>query len=224
MMKPKKQVAARALVRTAAATPGKRLSVRQRLIDAAYAMFGRIGFEASTIAEIIEEAGVGVGSFYNHFSSKEDMAQAVFSAHVEAYGADMERIVRRSPNVAAVTCYAYRRVIEKAEKDKVWAAFIVQLEPAMQMLDRLQRPHARIGLGIGVAAGVLTVGNIEAGITAINGMEVAMVRAMLAGEISHKEAHKSVIFPLRMFGVAEAEAARLSNLSMAALRREIQAS
>jgi AcrR family transcriptional regulator len=198
------------------------LTARRKLIAAAYDVMSRKGLEGSTIAEIIVEAGVGVGSFYNHFTSKEELAQAVFSNRANEFGAALEQVVRRAPNAAAATCYAYRRLIEESERDKVWASFIVQLEPTMQMLDNMLRKYARVGLGIGVEEGLLRVYNIEAGITAIHAMEVAIVKSMLAGDISHKEAHRSAVFALKMFGVSDDEAWRLSNLSMGALRRELK--
>lgn len=51
------------------------LTARRKLIAAAYDVMSKKGLEGSTIAEIIAEAGVGVGSFYNHFTSKEELAQ-----------------------------------------------------------------------------------------------------------------------------------------------------
>lgn len=196
-------------------------ATRRKLIDAAYALMSRKGIEGSTIAEIITEAGVGVGSFYNHFTSKEELAQAVFSTRVNEYGATLEQVVRRAPHAPVATCFAYRRLIEEAERDKVWASFIVHLEPSMQMLDGMLRKYARVGLGIGVEDGTLQIYNVEVGITAIHAMMVAVVKSMLAGEITHHEAHRSSVFALRMFGVPEKEAWRLANLSMPALRREL---
>ena len=182
--------------------PGKRgvsqrgLTARRKLIAAAYEVMSQKGLEGSTIAEIIAEAGVGVGSFYNHFTSKEELAQAVFSNRANEFGAALEQVVRRAPNAAAATCYAYRRLIEESERDKVWASFIVQLEPTMQMLDNMLRKYARVGLGIGVEEGLLHIYNIEAGITAIHALEVAIVKSMLQGHISHKEAHQSAVEPV----------------------------
>ena len=182
----------------------------------------RNGFEGSSIAEIIDLAGVGVGSFYNHFASKEDLAKAIFAERAEAFGAALEQVALTATDTAAVTCYAFRRLIEEVESDKVWASFLVQLEPSMQMLDGLLREHARSAIGFGVETGRLKVRNIEAGITAIHAVMIAVTKAMLDGVLSAEEAHRSSLFGLRMFGVPEGEAVRLSNLSMSALRQELK--
>ncbi len=48
-------------------------ATRQRLLDAAEALFGRRGFHDSSIVEITRGAGVGHGTFYLYFQSKEEI-------------------------------------------------------------------------------------------------------------------------------------------------------
>jgi AcrR family transcriptional regulator len=50
---------------------------RQRLVDAAREVFNHEGFYAAKLADIPSRAGLGTGTFYNHFSSKEDVFHAV---------------------------------------------------------------------------------------------------------------------------------------------------
>lgn len=52
---------------------------RQRLIEAAEAVFGRQGFLDTKITDITAEAGSANGSFYNYFESKEDIFGQVIS-------------------------------------------------------------------------------------------------------------------------------------------------
>ncbi len=200
---------------------GRPLVAREKLIVSAYKVMSSKGFADSTMAEIIEEAGVGVGSFYNYFSSKEDLARAVFMERAEEFGATMERVVVGSSNIAAATCYVFRRFIEQVEKDQVWASFIIQLEPSMPMFDTRLRRHARVGLAGAVADGRLKIDNIEAAITAMHAMMLAFAKAMLQGAFDPEETHRASLFILRMYGVAEPEALRLSMLSMESLRQEL---
>ena len=148
----------------------KQVSVRQRLLDAAYSAMGSKGFETSRIVDIIETAGVGVGSFYNHFSGKEDLARAVFLSRVDAFGNEMEAAVVSSSDSAASLCFVYRRLIDRAERDYAWAAFILQLEPLFRMFDRLMRPHARVGLQLGIDNGTFRIDDLEAAVTAVHAM------------------------------------------------------
>ena len=206
----------------AATSPkGRRSSARGKLIEAAYTVMSKTGLDGSTIAELIEAAGVGVGSFYKHFKSKEDLAKAVFAEKGEELGTALEQVALHSSNIAGATCYAFRRFIEEVETDPVWAAFIVQLEPSLQMLDGLLRDHARSAIGVGIKSGELKIENIETGITAFHAVMIAIARSMLDSSITHDDAHRSSVYVMRMFGIADEEALRLSRLSMEALRMEL---
>lgn len=55
---------------------------RQKLVDAAEAVFGQKGFEAASIADITREAGVALGTFYVYFPDK----KALFVEVVDALG------------------------------------------------------------------------------------------------------------------------------------------
>src|SRR5919106_5745331 len=50
---------------------------RNELIDSAQALFFSKGYEATTVADIMERAGVSKGGFYHHFSAKEDLLEAL---------------------------------------------------------------------------------------------------------------------------------------------------
>ncbi len=57
---------------------GKKLTARgeatrQRLLDAAEALFGRRGFHDTSIVDITRDAGVGQGTFYLYFNGKEEI-------------------------------------------------------------------------------------------------------------------------------------------------------
>lgn len=50
---------------------------RQVLIDAAYCLFLEYGYSATSMRQIAERAGLALGGIYNHFTSKEDIFQAL---------------------------------------------------------------------------------------------------------------------------------------------------
>jgi len=51
-------------------------SLRDSILDAAESLFERYGYGKTTVDEIAKEAGIGKGSIYLHFESKEDLAFA----------------------------------------------------------------------------------------------------------------------------------------------------
>jgi AcrR family transcriptional regulator len=50
---------------------------RNEILDTAYALFVRLGYEATTVNQIIDELGLSKGAFYHHFSSKEEVLHAL---------------------------------------------------------------------------------------------------------------------------------------------------
>ncbi|MGN6472689.1 MAG: TetR family transcriptional regulator [Mycobacteriales bacterium] len=51
---------------------------RDTLVSAARELFGRQGYAATSIEEIVERAGVTKGALYHHFADKEALFRAVF--------------------------------------------------------------------------------------------------------------------------------------------------
>jgi AcrR family transcriptional regulator len=53
-------------------------SVRDRVLAAAVDLFGKQGFDGTSVAQVIAVAGVAKGGFYHHFASKEALLYEVY--------------------------------------------------------------------------------------------------------------------------------------------------
>ncbi|TWT24087.1 TetR/AcrR family transcriptional regulator [Planomicrobium sp. CPCC 101110] len=53
---------------------------KQKIIDAAYSLFINKGYISSSIQDILDEAGVSKGTFYNYFSSKSECLIAIMES------------------------------------------------------------------------------------------------------------------------------------------------
>lgn len=69
---------------------------RQLLIDAAKAAFADVGVGVS-LEEIARRAGVGIGTLYRHFPSREAVVEAVYRREVEQLAAAVPRLLKSSP-------------------------------------------------------------------------------------------------------------------------------
>src|SRR5262249_44109014 len=56
---------------------------REKLLDAATAILGRNGYQATSIDDILEIAKVAPSNFYYHFKSKEELAIEVLEGYFE---------------------------------------------------------------------------------------------------------------------------------------------
>lgn len=58
----------------------RRAATRSAIVDAASERFGREGYAATSVDDILADAGVSKGALYHHFASKEDLFAVVFVA------------------------------------------------------------------------------------------------------------------------------------------------
>ena len=72
-------------------TKEKAAENRQRIIDAASRLFRERGFDGVGLNELMKEAGFTQGGFYNHFSSKEELAAEAAAAGMRVSNARLAK-------------------------------------------------------------------------------------------------------------------------------------
>jgi AcrR family transcriptional regulator len=79
--------AAPAAARAPGAPPGRRARTKARnraaILAAAREVFGRLGYEAASVRDIVRATDLGVGTFYEYFRDKDDVFGAVAEAAVD---------------------------------------------------------------------------------------------------------------------------------------------
>ena len=63
-----------------------RASLKEQLVTRSAPVFLQRGFNAASVNDIVQAAGVPKGSFYNHFASKEQLAVEVLRRYVDDLG------------------------------------------------------------------------------------------------------------------------------------------
>jgi AcrR family transcriptional regulator len=77
-------------------TPNRRgLRSRELVLDAAERVMAEDGFEAATVARVVEEAGVPISSVYHYYGSKDGILLAVMERGAERFFADLPLADRR---------------------------------------------------------------------------------------------------------------------------------
>ena len=74
---------------------------RGEILAAAYRLFVRDGYEATTVNALIDELGLSKGAFYHHFESKDEVMQALARRMAEEMRANLEPQLSR-PDVSAI--------------------------------------------------------------------------------------------------------------------------
>lgn len=83
------------------------IRTRQTILQAAAKIFEEYGYEATTISQILAEAGVTKGALYFHFQSKEQLAQGVLNEQDIGFVIP-ERACKVQEIVDAAMLHAYR--------------------------------------------------------------------------------------------------------------------
>src|SRR3989442_15568278 len=127
------------------AAPGRgarrRLETRARLVWAARALMARKGIGATSIQEITDTADVGFGSFYNHFASKEAIAEAVMEQAIESFGDAADRLAETIEDPAEGLAASVRHAVMRAAADE--AGGWVPIRTALPRGDSLRRGLGR---------------------------------------------------------------------------------
>lgn len=71
---------------------------KQQIINAAHHLFIKKGYNASSIQDILDEAGISKGTFYNYFTSKSECLIALMESIAEDIRAARISIAFGNPN------------------------------------------------------------------------------------------------------------------------------
>src|SRR6478735_8026249 len=85
----------------------RKARTRAALIRAAQTLIAE-GRTNVPILEITQAADVGMGSFYNHFESKEQLYEAAYEAVVDAYGEQLDHVTAGIEDPAEVFAGSFR--------------------------------------------------------------------------------------------------------------------
>src|SRR5262249_51252865 len=147
-------------------------------------LMARKGIGATSIQEITETADVGFGSFYNHFVSKEAIADAVMNEAVESFGAAADRLADRIEDPAEVVASSVRHAVARAAADQAWGWFLVRtaLARAGGLHRGLGRRLAR-DIRIALNARRFRLDDPLAGSLAAGGAILGLIAGRLHGEL-----------------------------------------
>jgi AcrR family transcriptional regulator len=146
---------------TAEDTPGNRLErrkmrTRAALIRAAQS-FMAAGNVNVPVLEITQAADVGMGSFYNHFDSKEQLFQAAVNEVLDAYGALLDKLTSNDDDPAETFARSFRLVGRLFRRRPDMSRVLVNNGSALISSDRGLAPRALRDIVEATRAGRFTV-------------------------------------------------------------------
>jgi AcrR family transcriptional regulator len=159
----------------------RRARTRRQLTEAASVLIAEKGVAGLRIQEITERADVALGSFYNHFGSKEELVEAVVADTIDVRARGIVSHLASFADPAEAVSYSCRRVIRIAYEDPELAWLFVNLDRADVLFEAMVLQAALAVFDEGVAVGRFSVADTHLALTATTGGAVAVMRGVLDG-------------------------------------------
>ncbi len=200
---------------TAPTQPANRLDrrkarTRAALIRAAQTLIAE-GRTNVPILEITQAADVGMGSFYNHFETKEELFDAAVEAVMDAYGQLLDRVTGEIEDPAEVFAASFRLTGRLHRREPELSK--VLLNNALQLLSAPNGLAPRARRDIEAAA---KAGRFDVTVTMAAGALIAL------GQLLHDQPERDVDETtdritedlLRMLGMTRRQAQRICSLPL----------
>jgi len=157
---------------------GRRTKTRQALVGAGLRLLSQRPIDAISIDDIVMEAGVAKGSFYNHFEDKEALARAVAALirveveqAVSAANAGVDDPARR---VARAVCVYLRHAVT----DPMRAGVLQRIHTSVTYAAAPLNVGVMADVSAGLTGGRFAIPTAESGVLLIIGVaQVALTRA-----------------------------------------------
>ncbi|WP_439814747.1 TetR/AcrR family transcriptional regulator [Zavarzinia sp. CC-PAN008] len=186
---------------------------RAALIAAGRRLFGARAADAVTVDEIVQAAGVGKGSFYNHFADRDGLLRAITAeirgAVEQAVGQANAAVADPAARVVRAMCTYLRYALDEPER----AAVLARMHGGHTSLQAPLNRGLVDDIAQGLASGRFAVATSEAGVLYVLGVtQIALLHVLddpnPRGTVALAQQMCGLV--LRGFGLPPAEADRLA--------------
>ena len=157
----------------------RRTPSRQALLGAAEELFGAQRFGSVSIDEIVDRAGVGKGTFYNHFTGKDDIGKQLALAIRSEVRDRIAPLKATSADPAIHLAIAMALFLDLARTRPNRARILSMMLADASNADADMNSRLRGTLEAGLASGRFRFRSIEAAVTLVIGIVSAGMRSIL---------------------------------------------
>jgi AcrR family transcriptional regulator len=179
----------------------RREDTRRRLMKATYEIIAKRGLEGLVIQDITEAADVGYGSFYNHFSSKEAVVDAVIDAALARGAALHDSVAAQMLDRVETFAMELRSCLELSRSDTVWGWFIIRTMLSGHQIRLATAERLERSIEGGIEAGVFVAEDAEMARHMVGGLLLLGTLKIVNGEAGADYTERLVETALRSLGV-----------------------
>jgi AcrR family transcriptional regulator len=191
--------------------PPKRERTRAKLIAAGFRVLAERG-DALTASDVVAEADVANGTFYNHFLDREDFIATLARESLEAITVDSAGQTEGA-DPAWRFAVATTRVLQAAVQQPLWARAVLRLAERPSPPHATVQQHLREDLATGLSAGRFTHGDDPVTVDLVTGTLISALRRITADveAVDDQTIPAVVTRLLEAIGIDRAEAASLAD-------------
>lgn len=203
----------------------RKARTRAALVKAAQRLIAD-GRDQVAILEITQLADVGMGSFYNHFASREELFQAAVDDALEAHADLLDHLAEDFDDPAIIFAQSFRLTGRLHRLVPELSRVLLAHGPALISSERGLAPRALRDIESGIAAGRFTIADPQVALMLAAGGVLAL------GQTLHDQPERDDASTtdqmatdlLRMFGVPDDEAREICTRPLPAIDPEIASS
>jgi AcrR family transcriptional regulator len=188
----------------------RKMRTRAALIRAAQT-FVAAGKLNVPVLEITQAADVGMGSFYNHFDSKEELFQAAVNEVLDELGAILDKLTAEGEDPAETFARSFRFVGRLFRRRPKMSRVLLNTGLTLISADRGVAPRALRDISVAARAGRFTVDDPQLALSVAGGALIGL------GQLLHDQperpdaeaADRATQGVLLMFGLPADEAAEI---------------
>lgn len=126
------------------------------------------------ILEITQAADVGMGSFYNHFDSKEELFRTAVEDALDAFGTVLDGLTVEMDDPARVFAQSFRLTGRLHRREPELSRVLLNEGLSLAVADRGLAPRARRDIEAGARAGRFSVRDPELAMVIVAGAELCL--------------------------------------------------
>lgn len=192
----------------------RREQTRRRLLAAALRVFAEKGTDAPLIDDFIAAAGVARGTFYNYFSTTQELLDAVTSEMSDSILAEIDKVVLQTADPLqrlATGCLLYMHVGVELPS---WGAFVMRTGFRSEAIGKLVDVYMPRDLEMARQAGELDYPSLRAARDLMFSCVNQAILTVIAGQAPREHLREMLALGLRGVGAAVPLAQAMSELPL----------
>lgn len=181
----------------------KREQTRGKLVAAARTLVYERGHEKIAIQDITDSAGLGLGTFYNYFDSKQAIFESVLDEIRQAFNQRLNMLRAPLKDPALIVAITHKYCFHQAQDNEEWTTFLTYAGLSGDHVLGQDADQCLADIKRGVSAGRFKVDDVYFAQSLVTGMVRHVNQEISRGRLSRQAMEDATRYILRMLGLPD---------------------